>query len=216
MNTVLDSLFPPGAASVLSLAGAQVRELTPAELRFTATFAPRRLEEFRHGRTCARQALARLGAGEHDIPIGASREPVWPTGVVGSISHAGSAAAAVVAWASSIASLGLDLEPATALEPALVPRICRPDEIDCIASSRYGAGTAAKMVFSMKEASYKALWPVLRCFLDFHDIELVLDEPLAMFQVTSRTGRLPAEMAARIEGRFVHVEGLFAAGATLR
>ena len=100
MNTVLDSLFPPGAATVLSLAAGEAGALTPVELGFTATFAPVRLAEFRHGRACARLALGRIGAGAHDIPVGASREPIWPTGVVGSISHAGTAAAAVVAWQS--------------------------------------------------------------------------------------------------------------------
>ena len=85
-----------------------------------------------------------------------------------------------------------------------------------MAASRYGAGSAAKLAFSMKEAAYKALWPVLRSFLEFHDIETVVDEAQGRFSVASRTGRCPDDLAARIDGRFQRVGELFAAGAVLR
>ncbi len=38
------------------------------------------------------------------------REPLWPAGVVGSISHSGELAGAVVARASDAWSVGLDIE----------------------------------------------------------------------------------------------------------
>jgi 4'-phosphopantetheinyl transferase EntD len=38
------------------------------------------------------------------------RTPVWPDGVVGSITHTGDFAAAAVAWAADIAGLGIDSE----------------------------------------------------------------------------------------------------------
>ena len=57
------------------------------------------------------------------------RAPVWPDGVVGSITHAGNFAAAAVAWAADIAALGIDLEqiidPAAACD---IADVCMVDE----------------------------------------------------------------------------------------
>jgi 4'-phosphopantetheinyl transferase EntD len=215
MDTVLDSLFPPGAASVLSLSPGASPALLADELVYTRTFAPRRLGEFRHGRACARLALSRLGVAAVAIPVGSKREPVWPDGIVGSISHAGSAAAAVVARRADVRSLGLDLEAAGDLEAGLWSRICLPAEIARNAGSGYGAGCAARLVFSAKEAAYKALWPVTGRFLDFHDIEVRLDEAGRTFAVTSRAAHLPEELASAVSGRFATVGELFATAATL-
>ena len=215
-TTILDALFPPGVAVALSLSAGHTTELWAGELASAASFAPARLVEFRHGRTCARRALARLGHAPADIPAGTSREPLWPPGIVGSISHAGEAAAAVVARASDFLALGLDLEIASALDPELVSSICRVEEVDRILTEARDVGYRAKMVFSMKEATYKALWPSLRLFLDFHDIEIRLSAQGSRFAVTSRSDRCPAELAARIEGRCVLSGDFYAAGAAIR
>lgn len=214
--TVLDALFPDGAKSVLSFACRRVAQLTEAEHRASALFAPRRLDEFRHGRDCARRALARLGVEPVGIPIGERRQPVWPPGIVGSISHAGDAAAAVVAKRAAILSLGLDIEPAVALEDALITRICLPGEIrrELIGSER--PGESAKLIFSMKEAVYKALWPVTGEFLGFHDVEVRIDRAGSGFAVVSHASACPPDVALRLEGRFCRVDEIIAAGVTLR
>jgi 4'-phosphopantetheinyl transferase EntD len=214
-STALDELFPPGAASVLSLAAGD-GALTDDEARATVSFAPVRLAEFRHGRECARRALARLGAGPSGIPVGPDREPLWPTGIVGSISHAGAAAAAVVARETGIVALGLDLESERPLEPELHARICLPDELRRARASGMPPGHAEKLLFSIKEAAYKALWPALRRFLDFHDLEVFVDHPAARFTILSRSVHCPPALAAAIEGRFALLGGLLAAGAGIR
>jgi 4'-phosphopantetheinyl transferase EntD len=77
-------------------------------------------------------------------------------------------------------------------------------------------GHAEMLVFSIKEAAYKALWPRLRCFLDFHDLEVLIDRAAARFTIASRSARCPPELASAIEGRFAQVLDLFAAGAAIR
>jgi 4'-phosphopantetheinyl transferase EntD len=158
--------------------------------------------------------LARLGATAPDIPVGARRAPVWPAGIVGSISHDGDLAAAAVAWSSAYSGIGLDLASTEALETDLTPTICRPAEIE-----RFGAeadpGRQAKLLFSIKEATYKALWPSVRQVLDFQDIEIVLDPTGARFAVVSWCDICPANVAARIVGRYVQDEDYMAAGAAL-
>jgi 4'-phosphopantetheinyl transferase EntD len=212
--TVLDSLFPPGVATVLSRRSDEASELGPQEATSAAPFVAPRLAEFRHGRACARQALARLGAAAVDIPIGAGREPIWPPGVVGSISHDGELAAAAVAWERIFVGVGVDLTSAAALESDLIPRICRPAEMERLATAT-DPGRMAKMIFGIKEAVYKALWPSLRQILDFRDVEIVFDEADARFAVVSHTELCPAECAARLLGRYVREKDYFAAGAAL-
>jgi 4'-phosphopantetheinyl transferase EntD len=50
--------------------------------------APRRREEFLLGRCAARLALRKAGL-RYDLPVlrGSRREPCWPDGFVGSITH---------------------------------------------------------------------------------------------------------------------------------
>src|SRR5690242_5958922 len=75
-----------------------------------------RRAEFAAGRSAARRALAELGIGPVALPVGERRMPVWPTGIVGSITHCVGLAAAAVAWADDLAALGIDVEPAIALD----------------------------------------------------------------------------------------------------
>jgi 4'-phosphopantetheinyl transferase EntD len=210
----LDALFPPGVATVLSLTIPAESGLLPGEEPSTGPAAPARLAEFRHGRICARAALARLGRGAVAIPVGQDREPCWPVGVVGSISHAGEAAAAAVSLASRHAALGLDLEPATGIEADLWPRICRPGEIAALPTTR--TAHHAQLVFSAKESAYKALWPVLRQFLDFHDLEIRFAGDQESFAVVSHAAACPAALAGRLDGRWLEVGGLIATAVTLR
>jgi 4'-phosphopantetheinyl transferase EntD len=213
--TCLDALFPPGVMTVLSLNGEDAGEPAPAEMSFANGLAPRRQAEFRHGRSCARAALARMGLGSVGIPAGRNREPLWPQGIVGSITHAGAAAAAAVGPASRFDSLGLDLEPATELETDLRARVCRPEELGRLPVPPGLAGRQAKLVFSAKEAAYKALWPLLRSFIEFHELEIQFDVPAGRFAVIPHSSACPAQTAARIEGRFMEISGLFATAVAL-
>jgi enterobactin synthetase component D len=79
----------------------------PDAVRRSATA---RQAEFLHGRLAARAGLAALDRGKEPVGIGTHREPVWPDGVVGSISHTRSLAAAAVARRERCAGVGIDLQ----------------------------------------------------------------------------------------------------------
>jgi hypothetical protein len=66
------------------------------ELRLMASAVPRRRAEFAAGRACARAALRRLGINGWPLLVGSKREPLWPAGVVGSITHTDGLVAAAV------------------------------------------------------------------------------------------------------------------------
>jgi 4'-phosphopantetheinyl transferase EntD len=130
---------------------------------------PKRQEEFRRGRACARAAMDSLGAAAEAIPVGPNREPVWPPGLVGSITHCGSVVAAAVARADSLGGLGLDMERAEPLEPGVEGLVMLPAE-----RAAAGAPWRGALVFSAKESVYKALFPLTRRWLGFEEVQLTL------------------------------------------
>lgn len=133
----------------------------------------KRREEFALGRAAAHLALR--GAGDMDrSPVlqRTGREPAWPSGFIGSITHCGPWAMAAVAKSESLTSIGIDLEDAKAvLVGEIVETICTDAEREWVLG---GGNSRLKLaaLFSAKEAAYKALFPLCRKFFDFHAIEL--------------------------------------------
>lgn len=148
-------------------------ELPTEEARFVAGSIETRQQEFAAGRTCARRCIERLGARATALPRDIDRLPVWPTDVVGSISHCRGCCCAVAGRTAHICSIGVDIEENTALPERLVSKICLPSE--CSRGADFASSTGidwAKLTFSAKEAAYKCYFPVFRTFLAFHDVEI--------------------------------------------
>nr|WP_299242965.1 4'-phosphopantetheinyl transferase superfamily protein [uncultured Halomonas sp.] len=142
--------------------------------------APKRRAEFLAGRLCAREASKRL-MGSPTIPgIDENKAPLWPQGLVGSITHSGTLAAAIVASAHHYQSIGLDAEAMMNIQRAerLAPRILTPverDWLDALPLERRGAFVT--QVFSLKESLFKALFPLVGVRFYFQDAELAQWEP---------------------------------------
>jgi enterobactin synthetase component D len=135
---------------------------------------PKRRNEFALGRSAAHLALHKAGAAT-SAPVlqKAGREPAWPSGFVGSITHCGEWAIAAAAKAGSVNSIGIDLEDSSAiLVDEMIDLVCTESE----RALMFGAGDAKQKlaaVFSAKEAVYKALFPIYHTFFDFHAVELL-------------------------------------------
>jgi enterobactin synthetase component D len=130
----------------------------------------KRQREFYFGRLCAREAMKRLGAGVADVHIGADREPVWPAGLVGSISHTRNSATAVAASDRKCAGIGIDLELLVELDQvnSILPVVAGADEVAVVRSAtKYDAAQALTLIFSAKEAFFKASYQAVRYFFDF-------------------------------------------------
>jgi enterobactin synthetase component D len=126
---------------------------------------------FALGRAAARDALAELGVAPVAIRRGPAGEPLWPPGIVGAISHTGDLAVAIVGWQSNYTGLGVDLEQ---LSPGLSVKAAR---LVCTPAERAWVGDGEEtnrgtMLFSAKEAVFKALFPIERIWLGFSDAEL--------------------------------------------
>ncbi|GGF62877.1 4'-phosphopantetheinyl transferase EntD (siderophore biosynthesis) [Mameliella alba] len=166
-------------------------ELYPAEAAAIARARPERRAEFAAGRLAARRAMAQLGLADAAIPMGADRAPVWPKGLVGSISHAEGVCLGVVARDADYRSLGIDVEGDDPLAEDLIPEICLPEELGLLPAGARAA--RAKRLFSAKEAAYKAHYPLAGQVFGFHGLQVDLGQGCARFTDHPEVASIPPE-----------------------
>ncbi|HEY7199365.1 MAG TPA: 4'-phosphopantetheinyl transferase superfamily protein [Candidatus Dormibacteraeota bacterium] len=147
--------------------------LLPEEEPLVARAVEKRRREFSAGRSCARRALARLGWPDFALGAGARREPLWPPGIVGAITHCPGYCAAAVARAADVRCLGIDAEVRGPLPDGVADMVCTPDELRrtaAMAGDHWGT-----LLFSAKESIYKAWYPVAQRWLDYRDADLAIE-----------------------------------------
>jgi 4'-phosphopantetheinyl transferase EntD len=84
--------------------------LTQAEAALVERAIAKRKLEFAKGRECARRALRQLGVEGFSLLNGTRRAPLWPSGVVGTVTHCRTFCAVAVARRNRYAGIGLDAE----------------------------------------------------------------------------------------------------------
>lgn len=137
--------------------------------------AAKRQREFLAGRASASAALAQLGIHSVGVGIAAGGAPVWPPGIVGSISHTNGLAWAAVARERDAAGVGIDAEPVMADDRAarIAPRLATAGELArAAAQSGFDRAAALTLLFSAKEAFYKCLYPEVRRAFDYLDVRV--------------------------------------------
>lgn len=148
-------------------------ELFPEEAAIVATTVLKRRTEFGTVRRLARLALHELGISPCPVVPGERGAPVWPRGVVGSMTHCEGYRAAAVARSLRIASIGIDAEPDEPLPEGVLDIVSVPADRDALPTG----GTVAwdRLLFCAKEAVYKAWSPLTRTFLGFDEAHVTLD-----------------------------------------
>lgn len=136
------------------------------------TYAPKRTEDFSTGRYCARRALKKLHIPPQEILMGPNKEPLWPKGIVGSISHSDNLTGAIVALNTNYKSIGLDIEKIGNVEKDLLDLLFTKIEINFLNLRKTEFDLYSTVLFSMKEAFYKLQYPITKTFLDFKDVEI--------------------------------------------
>ncbi|MER2494081.1 4'-phosphopantetheinyl transferase family protein [Catenovulum sediminis] len=106
---------------------------------------------------------------QQQVQVGDNREPIWPEGLQGSISHSENKAICVVKPASPSTFIGLDLEHYAASSTAneLAKFVMSDTEIALIEKLPLPKHIAFTLVFSAKESLYKALYPYIQQFFGF-------------------------------------------------
>ena len=144
--------------------------LSLAERTYLENVSQNRKREFIAGRFCAHEAMILANIPPEHIQIGGKGEPIWPSNIVGSITHSHGYAAAAVARKSDIVSLGLDAEIDEPLSSKVLRRISNDQEQEW---AKTVGGTLVKhpgkVLFSAKEATYKAWYPITHEWLGFKE-----------------------------------------------
>ncbi len=173
----------PASAVVVATTGERSVDLFPEEEAAVGNAVEKRRREFVTARACAREALARLGRPGQPVGAGARGEPLWPAGVVGSITHCAGYRACAVAPDSELVTIGVDAELAEPLPPGLIDDIALPEERRWIewASAEDPGVSWDRLLFSVKESIYKAWFPLARSWLGFEDASVALDRSTGTF-----------------------------------
>ena len=211
-STLLGGLLPAGTSVAEAFGDGMPGGLFPDEQALIARAVERRRQEFATGRRCAREALAGLGFPPAPVLAGPRREPVWPPGVVGSITHCDGYRAAAVARSRDALSLGVDAEPNAPLPRDVLASIATATEIARVRELAITEpGTSwDRLLFSAKESLYKTWFPVTRRWLGFKEAEVSLGGPGGTFTARLLGSGLPygdSELTM-IKGYFAVARGL--------
>lgn len=207
-TALLSELLPPGVAMAEQV-GAVSGILWPEEEEVLGRVVPKRKMEFAAGRTCAREALNLLGVPKCAILRGTGREPLWPDGVVGSITHCNGYCAAAVAYADQVLSLGIDAEPDEPLPEGVLPLIARQEEAERLAQRPPGSGqNLDRLLFSAKESTYKAWYPLGKRWLNFDEVRIDIIPERNSFALYFLGSPRPEIQSLRFSGRYSIRNGL--------
>jgi 4'-phosphopantetheinyl transferase EntD len=173
---VLERILP-AAAAVVATGRDRGVELFPEEEAAVGNAVPERRREFVTARACAREALSRLGLPAQPIPAGVRGEPIWPAGVVGSITHCRGYRACAVAPATELLTIGVDAEVDGPLPRGVLDDIALPEERRWLEGAGKGDPAISwdRLLFSIKESIYKAWFPLTRSWLGFEDASVSID-----------------------------------------
>jgi enterobactin synthetase component D len=152
---------------------------------------PDRQAEFLAGRLCAKKCLELNSSEAKQVAIGENREPIWPKGLFGSITHSGSLAASVV---SSNFSVGIDIESVIDEKVSSDIRdIIATNEEESVFEKELVKDYSTSIIFSFKESIYKCLFPHVNRFFDFKDAYIT-----SLSKVNDGDGYLTYELSAVI------------------
>ncbi len=168
---MIDQVLPRGVVAAEAFGDEGDGTLLAGEESLVARAVDKRRSEFTTARTLARRALGELGVEPVPILRGDKGQPLWPRGVVGSLTHCDGYRAAVVAHKLAQRSLGIDAEPHGELPEGVLDHVSLPAERDVLATRPDGVHWD-RLLFCAKEATYKAWFPLTERWLGFEDAHI--------------------------------------------
>jgi enterobactin synthetase component D len=147
--------------------------LMPQEHDYMKALAPRRQISYAGGRLALRAALTALGGDLHASLPNHRGAPDLPTGYRGSISHKDQVA---LAWVTPDAGwfVGVDVEVAEPTRSRIAPKVLTTDELVRVESLPESERWPHILRhFSLKEAIYKAIDPMVERYVGFKEVGVV-------------------------------------------
>jgi 4'-phosphopantetheinyl transferase EntD len=216
---MLGVILPADVESEERFSDAPGGVLFPEEEDIIAHAVERRRREYAAVRSCARACLGRLGYPRVPILPGIGGAPIWPAGVQGSMTHCTGYTAAAVGPLSRIRAIGIDAEPDAPLPDGVLDLVATPAERDRLAAAPPSSEGPNwdRLLFSAKEAMYKAWFPLVGEWLDHQEVEIVFDLDDGSFTaLLSRDGlTIDGRHVRRLHGRWGRNHGILATAVVL-
>jgi enterobactin synthetase component D len=132
----------------------------------------KRQAEFLAGRYAAKKAMSGLPSNykkNAQIQLSKDRSPIWPIGIIGSITHNSNKAVCVVTPDNSNSCIGIDLESHLSIEVSSLvgTSVYSRNELDVLTELGISENIAATLIFSAKESLFKALFPKVQAYFGF-------------------------------------------------
>jgi 4'-phosphopantetheinyl transferase EntD len=212
MLTAMSTISPPlidlvdsdVIVAVAAISDVDLNNATTGERDVVRNAVTTRREEFLAGRALARQLASDIGVDLGDLLVGRWREPLWPMGISGSISHTGSIVA--VALRPGAEPIGIDVEHVGALDRDDATVIAHQRDRDRVDVSSAADRT---LLLSVKECVVKAAR--YNGFIELADIEVTARDAMnwtlrlgdRRFMVRSAVGELAVKNATAVDHQLV-------------
>jgi len=229
---MLGMILPAGVQSEECFGDPPGGVLFPEEEKVIANAVAARRRDYATVRSCARACLGRLGYPPVPILPGVGGAPMWPAGIRGSMTHCAGYAAAAVGTTPRISTIGIDAEPDAPLPDGVLGLVATPLEQNRLAAmrpepvERRSSTSSVRMVtqpgldcpnwdrllFSAKEAVYKAWFPLVGEWLDPQETEILL-HPLdqTFTAILCRDGLIiNGHQVRQVHGRWTRKQGILA------
>ena len=179
--------------------------ILPEEQALVADAVEKRRREFMTGRWLARAGLRHFGLPDQPLLVGRLRNPLWPDGMLGTLSHDGDlCAVALRRRTAAVRGIGIDLillaQRAGRMDELAPMFVTGAGEMDSIRTLDVAADPAM-LLFSLKEAAIKALSFHLTDFIDMRDVEI--RRPGDRFELRLSDGAIPADLFAAVTDRYL-------------
>ena len=217
---MLGMILPAGVESEERFGKLLGGVLFPEEEKVIAHAVQARRREYAAVRSCARACLERLGYPPVPILPGVGGAPTWPAGLQGSMTHCAGYAAAAVGPLPRICAIGIDAEPDAPLPDRVVDLVATPAEQDRLAMIQPAPDSPNwdRLLFSAKEAVYKAWFPLVGEWLDHQQAEIRFHPQQRTFTaLLSRDGlTVDGRQVRRLHGRWIQERGIVLTAVVLR
>ena len=118
--------------------------------------------EFATGRWCAREALKKINIEDIALSPGSAGNPIWPSGICGSITHSNGAYCAAVSKKDHNTAIGIDVENhQRIISPKALGYILNHDEYKWLEKTAQRK-KIEMLIFSAKEAFFKMVYPIVK------------------------------------------------------
>lgn len=204
MEQMISAILPEWAYAT-EVFGIDKEVMFDEEALLVGSAVPERRAEFLTGRKCAHLALAKLGIASTPILRGPNREPLWPEGVAGSITHCRGYCAAAVARSGGERWIGIDAESNEPLPRGIIDIIASASEIELAAAALRRIANWDRLVFSAKESVYKAWYPCRKARFNALDFSIKFLPESSCFEVDFSTPGFDGNQraGARFHGRYL-------------